>query len=69
MSKKQLNATIRNMVTSYVNKNGKTLTVRVIDYVAANLQDPRVTRQRISGNISALCCKFNTITCINSYIM
>ncbi len=69
MSKKRLNATIRQMVTAYVQKNGKTLTVKVIDYVINNLSDPRVTRQRISGNISALCCRYNTLTCINSYIM
>lgn len=69
MSKKRLNATIRNMVTAYIQKNGKTMTVKVIDYIIDNLPDPRVTRQRVSGNISALCCKFNMLTCVNSQLI
>ncbi len=66
---KQLNAMIRNMVTSYISRNGKAVTVDVVDYVANNLSDPRVTRQRICGNISALCCKFNVLNCVDSQLM
>lgn len=69
MTIKQLNLIIRNMVTSYITKNGKSATVDVVDYVANNLYDPRVTRQRICGNISALCCKFNVLICVNSQLM
>lgn len=64
-----LNSMIRQMVVSYITANGKTLTVKVIDYIVDNLSDTRVTRQRVSGNISALCCKFNQLTCVNSCLM
>ena len=69
MSKKQLNYQIRAIITAYIANNSGIRTVKVIDYVMSQNLDPRVTRQRVSGNISALCCKYNTLTCSNGCLM
>ena len=71
MSKKQLNILIRQMIVGIRNAsgNGGIKVVDAIDYVITNLSDPRVTRQRVCGNISALCCKFCQLSCVNGYLI
>ena len=63
MSINMLNFTIRQMVLNYIAAHGTTLTVNVIDYVVYHIKDKRATRQRVSGNISSLCCVYNQLTC------
>lgn len=50
-------------------KGAKTVDIitKVIDNITKNGQaNPYLTRQRVSGCISACCCKYGIATCINS---
>ena len=66
MSLTFLNQSIRKEIVAVVAVAGTVPTKSVIDQVVASMQQKRVTRQRIAGNISALCCKFNRLSCKNS---
>ncbi len=68
MSKKTLNALIRQMIVGYVAGNGPTLASSAIDFVTKNMTDPRVTRERVSGNISAICCIYHQLSYANGYL-
>lgn len=69
MSKKVLNATMRQLLVSYVKGNGKVSVISAINFIVGNFLDPRVTRERASGNISALVCYYKELSYCNGYLM
>lgn len=69
--KKRANSIICNEIIRIVTKNNGMASVKVIDLVMSNLKNdavvlPFLRRQRVSGDISALVCKYMSLKCINS---
>ncbi len=68
-----LNFQIRSVVEAYVRMNTGIETVKVIDYIMDTMSliistdmKEYLTRERVSGNISALVEKFKTLDCKDS---
>lgn len=73
MSKKALNVLIRQKIVNHVLGNnmagkGPTSSIATIDFVTQNMTDPRVTRDRVSGNISAVCCRYKQLSYADGYL-